>query len=296
MGKDFEIADLRSFAATVRAGSITRAAAALQLSQPAVSQRIQRLERAVGKRLLIRQPRGTRVTPAGETILGYAERMLVLHDEARASIGGPDTPSAGQRTVGLLEDLAIATLPATLADFAAIHPNIDLEVVVGSAVALRRLADQGRLDLVLGDPSVMTDASIRWRHQVPLAWVCAPSLNPSTDPLPLVLFSQPCQWRQPVLDALNRRDRRWRIAFQSTSVHAVQAAICAGIGLGVLLQSNIPANTMQLTARRDLPPAPMVEIAISRRAGSDTDPVVDSLERLLRQAVDGCSEWRLCSP
>lgn len=285
MGRNFEIADLRSFSATVRAGSITRAAAALQLSQPAVSHHIQRLERAAGKQLLVRQPRGTRLTPAGETVLSYAERMLALHDEARASIGGPDTAPAGHRAVGLLEDLAIITLPATLADFAALHPNVDLEVVIGSAAVLRRLADQGRLDLVLGDPSVMTDVAIRWRRQVPLAWVCAESLDLSMDPTPLVMFSQPCQWRQPILDALNRCDRRWRIAFQSTSLHAVQAAICAGIGLGALLPRNIPANARQLDARRDLPPAPLVEIAISRRAGTDTDPVIDSLERLLRQAA-----------
>jgi DNA-binding transcriptional LysR family regulator len=285
MTVDLEISDLRSFAATVRAGSITRGALALGLSQPAVSQRIQRLEKAVDERILIRDPRGIRVTPAGETLLVYAERILALHDEAHVAMHDHDGAPGGRLTLGLLEDLAITALPAALADHAALHPRTELEVVIGTAAALRKLAYQGRLDLVFGDPSVMPDAAVRWRRQVPLEWACAPSFDLLTDPLPLVLFSQPCQWRQPVLDAMSRHGRRWRIAFQSTNVHAVQAAITAGIGVGALLAGNIPATAMRVSGRDDLPPAPTVEIAIARRAGSEAHPALDHLERLLRRAA-----------
>jgi DNA-binding transcriptional LysR family regulator len=283
MEKDFQIADLRSFAATVRAGSITRAAAALRLSQPAVSQRIQRLEQAAGERILIRDSHGARPTQAGERLLAYAERMLALHDEARVWMNGRASAPTGRRAIGLLEDLAVTTLPALLADFAVLHPQVDLEVVIGSAAMMRRLADRGRLDLVLGDPAAMGEAAVRWQRQVPLAWACAPSFNPLADPLPLVLFSQPCQWRQPVLDALSRHGRRWRVAFQSTSWHAVQAAVGAGLGLAPLLADTIPATAVRPVEH--LPPPPLVDIAISRRAGTDTDIAVTSLERLLRRAI-----------
>jgi DNA-binding transcriptional LysR family regulator len=287
MERDFQIADLRSFTATVRAGSITRAATALKVSQPAVSQRIQRLEQAVGDRILVRDSQGTQLTAVGETLLAYAERMLALHDEARTSITGRDAMSAGRRTIGLLEDLAITTLPAALADFAALHPRVDLEVIVSPAAPLRELAGRGRLDLVFGDPSIMPGASVRWQRRVPQTWVCAPTFDPRTDPLPLVLFSQPCQWRQPVLDALSRHGRQWRIAFQSTSLAAVQAAISAGIGVGALLVDNVPAGALRPSRQHGLPPVPMVEIAISRRADTDTDEALNSLERLLRRAPAG---------
>ncbi|MFI6323515.1 LysR family transcriptional regulator [Nonomuraea sp. NPDC050556] len=279
---DFQIADLRSFAATVRAGSITRAAAALQLSQPAVSQRIQRLEQAAGERILVRDSQGARPTPAGEKLLAYAERLLVLHDEARESVNGR-AASAGRRTIGLLEDLAITALPTALADFAALHPLVDLEVVIGSAATLRRLADRGRLDLALGDPAAMSEAALRWERRVPLVWVCAPGFDHAREPLPLVMFSQPCQWRQPMLDALSRHGREWRIAFQSTSAHAVIAAISAGIGLGALLADNVPAGAVR--PAEGLPEPLNVDIAISRRADTDADPALNSLERLLRRAV-----------
>ncbi|TCC37400.1 LysR family transcriptional regulator [Kribbella capetownensis] len=286
MASDFDLTDLRSFAAAVRAGSITRGAVALGLSQPVVSQRIQRLERAVGERILFREQRGARVTPPGETLLAYAERMLALHDEAQAALSGRRNQLTGQRTIGLLEDLAITTLPEALADFATLHPQVSLEVIVSSAAALRRLADRGRLDLVFGDPTVMPAASVRWQRHVPMDWAFTPSFDTAADPLPLVLFSHPCRWRQPVIDAISRTGRRWTIAFQSTSVHAVQAAIAAGIGLGALLTNNIPPSGRRASERGGLPPAPAVEIAIARRAGADADAAVNSLERLLRRSVD----------
>ncbi|WP_331767080.1 LysR substrate-binding domain-containing protein [Embleya sp. NBC_00896] len=100
-----------------------------------------------------------------------------------------------------------------------------------------------------------------------------------------MLFSQPCQWRQPALDALDRHGRHWRIAFQSTSVHAVQAAVSAGIGVGALLPGNLPPGAVRLSAQHGLPSAPTVDIAISRRADTDTDAALVSLERLLRGAA-----------
>ncbi|MCP9980570.1 LysR substrate-binding domain-containing protein [Actinomadura madurae] len=120
----------------------------------------------------------------------------------------------------------------------------------------------------------------------PLFWTAAASLDPLTDPLPLVMFSQPCQWRAPVLDALNRRGRAWRIAFQSNSVHAVQAAVSAGIGVGALLAGNIPAGAARLPSRHGLPDPPEVDIAVSRRAGTEADPALDGLERLLLRTVE----------
>jgi DNA-binding transcriptional LysR family regulator len=285
MPSDFSIADLRSFVATVRSGSITRGAAALGLSQPAVSQRIQRLEKAAGDRILVRDTRGPRLTPAGETLLAYAERMLLLHEEARDAIDARAGTGSGHCTVGLLEDLAITALPAALADFARLHPQVDLEVIVGAAGPLGRMASRGRLDLVFGDPAALPEAAIRWRRQLELVWAHSPSFDPRTEPLPLVMFSPPCQWRQPVLDAVGRHGRRWRIAFQSTSVIAVQAAIEAGLGVGALLAGNLPPGAVRGSARHSLPPAPAVDIAIGRRAGTESDAALNSLERLLRRAL-----------
>ena len=285
MRDDLKITDLRSFAATLRSGSITRGATALDLAQPVVSQRIQRLEKIVGERLVIRDARGTRATPHGEKLLVYAERILALHDAARSALDEGHQPFAGKRSVGLLEDLAVAHLPAALADFARLHPGVELEVIVGPAASLRERAERGELDLVLGDPDVMPGSSVRWRKSFQLSWACAPSFDSAATPLPLVLFSAPCNWRQPLLDALSAHGREWRVAFQSTSLHAVQAALAAGIGIGALLPVNVPPGCVCPRAGTGLPPAPAVEIAIARRAGTGTDPALASLDALLRRAM-----------
>ena len=104
-----------SFAAAIRPGSITRAATAPGLSQPVVSQRIQGLEKIVGERLVIRDARGTRVTPHGEKLLAYAERILALHDEARSVLSEDHQPFAGKRSIGLLEDLPAPTVEIAIA-------------------------------------------------------------------------------------------------------------------------------------------------------------------------------------
>lgn len=83
---------------------------------------------------------------------------------------------------------------------------------------------------------------------------------------------------------ITRHGRQWRVAFQSTSVHAVQAAIPAGIGVGALLATNIPANARRPGGPHNLPEPPAVEVVMSRRAGTDTDVAIDSMERLLRRA------------
>jgi DNA-binding transcriptional LysR family regulator len=100
-----------------------------------------------------------------------------------------------------------------------------------------------------------------------------------------VLFSPPCSWRQPLLDALSAHGLQWRVAFQSTSVHAVQAALAAGIGIGALLPANIPPTCRYPRAALALPPAPTVEIAIARRAGTGADPALASIDGLLRRAM-----------
>ncbi|HEX5114644.1 MAG TPA: LysR family transcriptional regulator [Pseudonocardiaceae bacterium] len=281
-----EIGDLRAFVATVRAGSITRAATSLGLTQPAVSQRLARLERTLGTRLLERRTRGSRLTGGGESLLAHAERILVLHDEAFAACRAHSERATGPRTVAFLEDLAVTALPGVLADFATTHPDVDLDVVIDSAAALAGRDRDGALDMAVGDTAVMPAASVRWRTAMPLAWLGTPAVDVMRDPVPLVLFAPPCGWRQHVLDTLARHGRTWRIAFQSTSLGAVQAAVGAGIGVGALFPANTPAGCVRFDPPA-LPAVPPVDVVIARRPGTEADTALDTLERLLRHVLDG---------
>ena len=116
---------LRTFVTVARAGSFTRAGETLFRSQSAISLQVRKLEQAVGERVFRRTARSVTLTPAGERLMGYAERMLALADEALAAFR--DDEVSGLVRLGTPEDFATAHLPRALAAFAEAH-NIPVDI------------------------------------------------------------------------------------------------------------------------------------------------------------------------
>ncbi|MEU1036148.1 LysR family transcriptional regulator [Streptomyces mirabilis] len=278
MAQDLETALLRAFVSAVRSGSISRAAAALGHSQPALSQQLRKLERAVGQPLLHRTATGVSLTKSGEALLPYAERILALSAQA-VSAAGPAV--AGHCGVGLIEDLASSPLTRALADFSRMNVDATLELVTSPGPQIRNALTEGRIQLALCDPFYLPDAP-RWSARVPLTWTAGHNVDVSLDPLPLVLFSQPCRWRTPVLDALEAAGRRWRLVFESTSLAGVQAAVRAGLGASALLAQNVEPEMIV----SGLPLLPDVEVALTRSASTDGDPLVNAVEAVLRRLIE----------
>src|SRR3954463_10612356 len=92
MTRDLGIGPLRSFVAVADCGGFRRAAAALPLTQGAVSQHVRRLESALGRALVERDGRGSRFTADGETLLTQARRILAAHDETLRAFAVQATP------------------------------------------------------------------------------------------------------------------------------------------------------------------------------------------------------------
>lgn len=280
MARDLEIVLLRSFVTAMRSGSISRAATALGQTQPAVSQRLRRLESAVGRPLLYRSPSGVSPTRAGEELLPYAERILALSTQALTETGRALTGHCG---VGLLEDLAASRLPQALADLARLHPGATLEVLSLPNAAMREAYDAGRVQLVL-DEVPYVPAPPRWTVRRPLVWAIGQGVDVAADPLPVVLFSSTCTWRTSVLETLERAGRRWRMAFESNSLLGVLAAVRAGLGVAALM----PANLEPAMACHDadaLPALPDVELGLARHPRAEGDPLVDAVETALRRVI-----------
>ncbi|MET7969169.1 LysR family transcriptional regulator [Micromonospora sp. NPDC005305] len=280
MARDLETTLLRSFVTAVRAGSISRAATALGHTQPALSQQLRKLERVVGRPLLNRSPSGVSPTRAGEELLPYAERILSLSAQALTETGRALT---GHCVVGLLEDLAASQLPQALADLARLHPGATLEVLSISSAAMREAYDAGRVQLVL-DALPDLPGPPRWTVRRPLVWAIGPGVDVAADPLPVVLFSNPCSWRTSVLETLERTDRRWRVAFESNSLLGVLAAVRAGIGVAALMPANLdPAMACHDAAA--LPTLPDIEFGLARHPRNEGDPLIDAVETALRRTI-----------
>ena len=173
--RDVDTAALRCFVTAVRAGSMGRAAEALGRTQPAISQQVRRLEDILDCSLLRRSARGVVVTPEGEAFLPLAERILALNDEAQAHVRSRAGRGGGRRRIGLLEDIAASGLQMALADFAHVHPELELDVTVADGDAMRDAYRTGKLDLVLSDSLLV---GRRRRRSIPqrgsrCRWCCS---------------------------------------------------------------------------------------------------------------------------
>lgn len=177
---------LRSFTAIVDAGSFTLAAERLNMTQSTISQQLARLEEAVGSALVDRAARPVEPTAAGERLLGYARRILALHEEAESALGDP----AGTTSIriGLPEDIVSNAMAAVFGDFARHHRATRLDVTAGLSRDLTRRYRAGEFDIVIvKEPAA--DPDCRATFPEAMAWfesADAPAEWPN--PIPLVAF------------------------------------------------------------------------------------------------------------
>ncbi len=139
---------LRTFLAVVEEHSITRGARRAHVSQSTASLHVRELEAEVGARLLERQPRGVALTDAGERMVGYAQRLLTLAEEARAQVCAAEEVEAETLRVVACH-LAAFPLPAHFATLQEQLPCVRLSLGISTAtIALEELR-AGRRDLAL---------------------------------------------------------------------------------------------------------------------------------------------------
>lgn len=151
--------DVRYFLAAARGGSVRAAAARLRVRHSTILRRIARLEERLGTRMFERLPTGYRLTAAGEEVLELAERMEASSHQLETRVLGRDQSVRGLLRVTLPPFLATHLLMPDLADFAGMHPEIEIEVVSTGAVAnltnreadvaIRLVADRKTLPLNL---------------------------------------------------------------------------------------------------------------------------------------------------
>ncbi len=140
---------LRAFVETADAGSLSRAAGVLGVSQPSLSGQIQRLEAELGAVLFARHGRGVTMTDAGRTLYPRARRLL---DEMRATaeaVRRDGASGGGVLYVGAIPTVAPYVLPGALRRFHAHHATTTVELREDYSAVLARLLLEGTLDLVI---------------------------------------------------------------------------------------------------------------------------------------------------
>jgi LysR family transcriptional regulator, nitrogen assimilation regulatory protein len=141
---------LKSFLKIVDTGSLTRAAAALNIAQPALSQQLQSLEAHFRQKLLIRSQQGVTPTEAGRVLYRHAQAILKQFEQAEADVKRSSTSLTGKVSVGLAPYSAGGTLSLALLRAAReAHPDVTLHIVEGFGVAFSELIMNGRIDMAV---------------------------------------------------------------------------------------------------------------------------------------------------
>lgn len=265
---DLDTALLRAFVTVADEHSFTRAAVRLHRTQAAVSMQIRRLEQALGARLFDDRKK-VELSAKGETLIGYARRILALNDEAAGMIR--EAGLTGRVTLGTPDDYATSFLPPILARFARSHPLVSVDVCCEPSIDLVKAVDEGRVDLALMTrlPDVAGGATVR--HE-PLVWAVGGDESVlEREPLPLALFPVGCLFRDLLTRHFAAEGRSWRVAYTSPSLAAIAAAVSAGLAATVLAASTVPDGLRVVGPEHGLPALPPIEIAVYHRPGEPAE-------------------------
>lgn len=266
---------LRSFVAIVDTGSMLNASEQVFVTQSALSLQIKRLEELVQQTLFLREGRRLNLTSAGELLLDYARRVLLLHDEAVAAVSAGRF--VGPARIGMVQDFADSLLSGLLSRFAELHPEAQIYARVAGTAELQALLERRELDILLGfaapnDLHAVTVAPMSWYGDAGLA---------ERDIIPLAVLEEPCRFREAAIHGLEDAGLRWRIAVETPNLATLKAAV--GAGLGITCRTHLFLEDNATLEHERLPQLPRVAAIL--RTGEKLDNAAHRLAELARETV-----------
>jgi LysR family nitrogen assimilation transcriptional regulator len=242
-----DLTRLKYFVAVAEAGSFSRAAAALHMSQPALSRQVLLLEEEVGQRLLERTGRGAQATESGSALLAHARGIFDLAERARTDMRERQLVPRGRLTVGLPPRLAHVLTADLVERFHTQFPEATMTVVEGLSIRLREWLVAGHVDVALmfdppHSPQVQQETLVR----EPLALI-------SVQPLPermrladvalraLVMPSTPNALRELLEQHTRPRGLPLKLVAEVDSIQTVLSLVARGVADTVLPLSAIKA-------------------------------------------------------
>lgn len=180
---------LRAFVAVADHRSFTRAASLLNRTQSAVSMQIKRLEERLGAELFNRTKAHVELSAAGEGLLGYARRILILNEEAVGALA--ERKIEGVVRLGVMDDYGTSVVPPLLATFLAGYPRIHVEMETGLTASMpARLGEA--YDVVIAMHPVGRGDGEFLRHEQAVWATGANHAVEQQEPLPVALYPQGC--------------------------------------------------------------------------------------------------------
>lgn len=249
MSAPLDLTQLRTLVAIADCGGFGRAAAALHLSQPTVSQHVRALERRIEAPIVEKEGRKARFTAAGDLLLAEARRILAVHDEALDRLSAAD---ARPLVIGSSETTAGPVLPQLLGTLSGAFPGREVQFRIDRSTRLEEQLQRGELDLavLLGIGAAAVGTEVGRLH---LDWYSAPGWHQTTETVPLVAYVEPCGMRKLAVERLGATGATVQVVAESPTLDGVIAAARAGLGVAVLPTSEqTPIGLVRLTSLPDL--------------------------------------------
>ena len=142
---DFD--QLITFLEVAKQGSFSRAGEKVFRSQSAVSAQIRQLEQEYGDRLLDRSGKSVKLTPAGQVLFEYAERLKSLRDESLMAVADHGRTARGTLSIGANEATCLYVLPDVFAEYCRLYPGVQISIYRNFTYKIVEKLENGSIDV-----------------------------------------------------------------------------------------------------------------------------------------------------
>lgn len=230
---------MRGFLKVAELGSVSQAARALGLSQPAVTKQLRALENALEGAVIERFGRGVRLTARGALLLDHARRAALLLEDCASALAELDAGKSGTLVVGAGVTTSILQLPPWLGELRRRHPGIDVSVRTGTSHDVERWAVAGEVDVGFVTSQVRRPELVERRlFEEEIVLVASPGSGRRApvvlSELALILFPRTTGFRTYLDQRFAARRLAVNVKMEIDSVEAIKSFVAVGLGAAFL--------------------------------------------------------------
>ena len=280
-----ELSDLHIFRTVAREGGIVRAARRLHRVPSNITTRIQQLEASIGVQLFTREHNRLALSQNGERLLVYADRMLLLSDEARSVLSG--VAPSGVLRLGALESTMASRLPVILAAYHKAFPEVRVELITGTNDALTAAVIDRRVEAAFvaeapANKELAYQPLFRERLVIISATGHAPIRRPQdVDGDSVIAFPNGCYYRRVLQRWLGERRLPSIRVLELGSYHAIVACVASGTGIALAPESVLETVQHAVVTRHTLPKVHSEVVTPLVWRASGQSPALVALRELL---------------
>ena len=250
---------LRTFLVLARVGHFGRAAEELFLTQPAVSNHVKALEEYYQASLFQKIDQKYVLTDPGKILLGYAERVFNVLNEAKRTLDGFNQLDSGSLFIGASSNIGVYVLPKILGEFKSRYPKIEIKVSIGPTYAIESKMLANEIDVGIVEAETRSHEIVdtfHWKEGLSVIvscrhpWAKLKEIEPSklADEF-FIVGERGSGTRKVMEDALGSVVDRIKVLLELGSTEAVKKAVEENLGISIVMDSSVRRESKQGTLK-----------------------------------------------